>query len=165
MIVSIHEPSRLLGGSVQVSSAFVVTGLTSLYALDGGLLPQAATLTAATTPKLGGLEQTCAVAESDAVLVWDDEHQLYKPLWVDRPLAQRVRGTTPSFIGRGTGSFTVSSLTPTSPGALPGGANYTITNSGYCIDGGVAFFAEWDTSIPGYRIYDVGACSTSTDCG
>ncbi len=164
-IVSIHEPSKLLGGSIQVNSAFVVTGLTSLYALDGGLLPHAATLTTATTPKLGGLEQTCAVAESDAVFVWDDEYQLYKPLWVDRPLAQRVRGTTPSFIGRGTGSFTVSSLTATSPGALPSGASYTITNSGYCIDGGVAFFAEWDTSIPGYRIYDVGACSTSTDCG
>ncbi len=54
VIVSIHEPSKLLGGSVQVTSAFVVTGLTSLYALDGGLLPKRRRLPQRPHPSLAG---------------------------------------------------------------------------------------------------------------
>ncbi len=165
-----HEMARIIGGAVATATpSWLVTSLATIYSIDGGLLPHATTLNTTNQPgqpPLGGITNVQGYNGSDAVFVWDQKNHCYKPIQIDQPLCQRVTGTIQSFMGRTTPTITVNAaaLHATSVGTIPSG-NQTITNPGYCCDGGTTFWAEWDIYLGQYRIYDVSACSTNSSCG
>jgi hypothetical protein len=80
--------------------------------------------------------------------------------------AMQIKGTVPTgtspTVTKTTGTFALSSITVTDDGQSPG-SSLTVTNPGFCFDSGVTVYCIWDSSIPGYRVYD-GPCAASAPC-
>jgi len=77
VIQRMQELAKVIGGVATVDGSNVVTSVTSLYSMDGGLLPIETTLTTATTPPIyvtGWTTDTSA----DVTFIWDETNARYK---------------------------------------------------------------------------------------
>ena len=79
-------------------------------------------------------------------------------------IARRIKGTVPTgtspTVRKSNGTFTLTFTAVCDDGQSPltgSGTTMTVTNPGFCFDSGVTVYCEWDSSIPGYRVYD-GPC-------